>query len=120
MFHEYDESLVQYKGNVIFERAKQDILDGHDVDGSIFVIISVKNGVIQLNELFFFVKDGDENGVLVVSFEFCSYLVFLVVLLSSTYTFMYFYLLTNISFIRIQNITGKDLLQDVFVESVVF
>ena len=72
MFHEYDESLVQYKGNVVFERAKQDVLDGHDVDGSIFVIISVKNGVIQLNEFLFFVKDGDENGILVVSFQFCS------------------------------------------------
>ena len=72
MFHEYDESFVQYKGNVVFERAKQDVLDGYDVDGSIFVIISVKNGVIQLDELLFFVKDGDKNGVLVVSFQFCS------------------------------------------------
>ena len=72
MFHEYDESLVQYKGNVVFERAKQNVLDGHDVDGSIFVIISVKNGVIQLNELLFFVKDGDKNGILVVSFQYCS------------------------------------------------
>ena len=72
MFHEYNESLVQYKGNVVFERAKQDVLDGHDVDGSIFVIISVKNGVIQLDELLFFVKDGDENGILVVPFQFCS------------------------------------------------
>ena len=90
MFHEYDESLVQYKGNVVFERAKQDVLDGHDVDGSIFVIIGIKNGVIQLDELLFFVKDGDENGVLVVSFEFCSYLVFHVLILSLTYMFMYF------------------------------
>ena len=72
MFHEYDESLVQYKRNVIFERAKQDILDGHNVNSGIFVIIGIKNGVIQLNELLFFVKDGDKNGVLVVSFQFCS------------------------------------------------
>ena len=72
MFHEYDESFVQYKGNVVFERAKQNVLDGHGVDGSILVIISVKNGVIQLNELGFFVKDGDENGIFIVSFQFCS------------------------------------------------
>ena len=47
-------------------------LDGHNVNSGIFVIIGIKNGVIQLNELLFFVKDGDKNGVLVVSFQFCS------------------------------------------------
>ncbi len=41
-----------------------------DIDGGIFVIISVKMALYSSMSFFLFVKDGDENGVLVVSFEF--------------------------------------------------
>ena len=74
MFHEHDETLVKYKGNVIFERAEQNILDGHNVDGSIHAIISVKNCVVEFDQLVFFMKDCDEDRILVVSFQFRCFL----------------------------------------------
>ena len=74
MLHEHDETLVKYKGNVIFERAEQNVFDGHNVDGSIHAIIGVKDCVVEFDQLVFFMKDCDKYRILVVSFQFRCFL----------------------------------------------
>ena len=74
MLYEHDETLVKYKGNVIFERAEQNVFDCHNVDGGIHAIIGVKDCVVQFDQFLFFMKDRDENRILVVSFQFRCFL----------------------------------------------
>ena len=70
MLDEHHKPAAQDESDIVFQSTEENIFNRNDVNWRVFVIVRIKERVIEFNEFRFVMKNRDKNRILVGSFHF--------------------------------------------------